>query len=181
MNILLTGASGFLGRYIVLRLAYDQSFQTTAVLRNNLDLPVPQICIPLGLDVDTDWAGALEGQDVVIHAAARAHIMKDESVDPLAEYRRVNVAGTLRLAKQAVEHGVKRFIFISSIKVHGEGTPLGSPYQSDDLPKPEDPYGISKLEAELALMQLSSEQVWRWLSLGHLLCMAPASREILLA
>lgn len=157
MNILLTGASGFFGRHFARRLAREHLFHATAAVRSNVVLPVPQICIPLGLDVGTDWAGALQGQDVVIHAAARAHIMQDESVDPLAEYRRVNVAGTLRLANQAVEHGVKRFIFISSIKVNGEGTPLGSPYQAEDLPKPEDAYGISKLEAELALMQFSRE------------------------
>src|SRR5690606_29946635 len=141
MNILLTGASGFLGRHIAQRMIRDDSFRLAAGVRANIDLPVAQACIPDGLDHYTDWSAALRGQDVVIHAAARAHLMQDESVDPLAEYRRVNVAGTLRLANQAVEHGVKRFIFISSIKVNGEKTSFGSPYQADDLPKPEDPYG----------------------------------------
>lgn len=157
MHILLTGASGFLGRHIAERIMRNDSFELVAAVRANIDLPVTQVCIPDGLDHDTDWSAALKGQDIVIHAAARAHIMNDESVDPLAEYRRVNVAGTLRFAQQAVEHGIKRFIFISSIKVNGEGTSFDRPYRVDDAPKPEDAYGVSKLEAESALLQLGSE------------------------
>jgi nucleoside-diphosphate-sugar epimerase len=106
---------------------------------------------------DTDWSTALTNQQVVIHAAARAHIMKDEVADPLAEYRRVNVDGTLNLARQAAAAGVKRFIFISSIKVNGEQTPLGQPFTADDTPAPEDAYGMSKWEAEQGLQQLASE------------------------
>ena len=109
------------------------------------------------LDADTDWSTALANQQVVIHTAARAHIMKDEVADPLAEYRRVNVDGTLNLARQAAGAGVKRFIFISSIKVNGEQTPLGQPFTADDTPAPEDAYGISKFEAEQGLLQLAAE------------------------
>ncbi|GHD53890.1 hypothetical protein GCM10008110_27940 [Marinobacter persicus] len=96
-------------------------------------------------------------QQVVAHTAARAHIMKDEVPDPLAEYRKVNVEGTLNLARQAAEAGVSRFIYISSIKVNGEQTPLGKPYTAEDVPAPEDPYGVSKLEAETGLHKIASE------------------------
>jgi nucleoside-diphosphate-sugar epimerase len=109
------------------------------------------------LNAYTDWAEALANEQVVIHTAARAHIMKDEVPDPLAEYRKVNLEGTLNLARQAAQAGVKRFIFISSIKVNGEQTPLGKPFTPEDTPAPEDPYGISKYEAEQGLQQLAQE------------------------
>jgi nucleoside-diphosphate-sugar epimerase len=105
----------------------------------------------------TPFAYMIIRDATVIHAAARAHIMKDEVADPLAEYRRVNVDGTLNLARQAAAAGVKRFIFISSIKVNGEQTPLGQPFTADDTPAPEDAYGISKWEAEQGLQQLATE------------------------
>ena len=106
---------------------------------------------------ETNWEKALCQQEVVIHAAARAHIMKDGLSDPLGEYRRVNVDGTLNLAKQAVVFGVKRFIFISSIKVNGEATRTGNFFAASDAPAPEDAYGLSKLEAERGLIQLATE------------------------
>jgi nucleoside-diphosphate-sugar epimerase len=109
------------------------------------------------IDSKTDWQNALEGIDVVIHLAARVHVMKDMATDALSEFRRVNVEGTLNLARQAVEAGVQRFIFISSIKVNGEGSILGQPYTPEDQPAPVDPYGISKREAEDTLRQLASE------------------------
>lgn len=104
---------------------------------------------------DTDWSSALAGQQVVVHAAARAHIMKDEVADPLAEYRRVNVEGTLNLARQAVGAGVRRFIFISSIGVNGNFNTR--PFCADDPPSPAEPYAQSKGEAEQGLMQLVAE------------------------
>jgi UDP-glucose 4-epimerase len=96
----------------------------------------------------TDWSAALDGCDVVIHAAARAHVLRDTAMDPAAEYRRVNVEGTLRLADQAIAAGVRRFVFVSSIKVHGEETAPQRPFRPDDVPAPSDPYGQSKLDAE---------------------------------
>ena len=94
---------------------------------------------------------------MVIHAAARTHILREEALDPLAEYRRVNVDGTLNLARQAAAAGVQRLVFISSIKVNGEATTLGRPFTADDTPAPEDAYGLSKAEAEVALKQVSHE------------------------
>lgn len=111
----------------------------------------------LGNLESADFSLVLHAVDVVVHTAARAHIMRDEALDPLAEYRRVNVAGTLRLAQQAAAAGVKRFIFISSIKVNGEGTQPGHHYRADDSPNPEDAYGISKAEAEAGLRTIAQE------------------------
>ena len=99
----------------------------------------------------------MAGVQIVIHAAARVHVMSESSADPLAEFRKVNVDGTLNLARQAVAAGVRRFIFVSSIKVNGEGTEPGKPYKADDAPAPVDPYGISKLEAEHGLLALAAE------------------------
>ena len=113
--------------------------------------------IVCSLSADTVWREALTGMDAVVHAAARVHIMNDTSVDPLTEFRRINVAGTLNLACQAASLGVKRFVFLSSIKVNGESTQNGRPFNTDDAPAPQDPYGISKLEAELALMEIATK------------------------
>ncbi len=106
---------------------------------------------------DTDWSAALKGIEIIVHLAARVHVMNDSVSDPLAEFRRVNVEGTLNLAQQAVSGGVKRFVFISSIKVNGGNTLLNQPYFADDTPAPVDPYGISKYEAEEGLHSLAME------------------------
>jgi nucleoside-diphosphate-sugar epimerase len=104
---------------------------------------------------DTDWSAALTGIDTVIHLAARVHVMDEASGDPLTSYREVNVAGTENLARQAAAHGVRRLVFLSSVKVHGEATEI--PYQEHIHPAPQDPYGVSKLEAETVLHQITAE------------------------
>ena len=157
MNVLVTGASGFLGSHLCSVLQRDQHITLTACVRKGSSANVGCAVEISSIDSATDWKRALEGRDVVIHTAARAHIMKDEVADPLAEYRKVNVDGTLNLARQAFSAGVKRFIFISSIKVDGEQTPLGQPFTADDTPSPEDAYGISKYEAEQGLQELAKE------------------------
>jgi nucleoside-diphosphate-sugar epimerase len=93
----------------------------------------------------------------MVHLAARVHVMRDESLDPLSEFRKSNVEGTLRLATQVAQARVKRFIFISSVKVNGEQTQAGHPFRADDLPAPQDPYGISKLEAEVGLREIARQ------------------------
>jgi len=103
------------------------------------------------------WTPLLDGAEVVIHAAARVHVMKDEARDPLSAFREVNVDGTLNLARQAVARGVRRFVYISSIKVNGEATLPGRPFCADDIPAPVDAYAISKAEAEAGLMALAEE------------------------
>jgi UDP-4-keto-D-QuiNAc 4-reductase len=109
------------------------------------------------LALDNDWSAALDGVDVVVHCAARVHVMNESAADPLTEFRRVNVRGTLNVAHQAAAAGVRRFVFISSIKVNGENTLPGKPYAADDIPAPIEPYAISKYEAEEGLRQLARE------------------------
>jgi nucleoside-diphosphate-sugar epimerase len=157
MNILLTGATGFLGSKLATDLQSKSSVTMTLTVRRLTKISAGNTRIVDGLSADTDWSAALANQDIVIHAAARAHILKDEELDPLTEYRKVNVDGTLTLARQASLAGVKRFIFVSSIKVNGEGTLLGRPFQPEDSPSPKDSYGISKCEAEAGLLKLAAE------------------------
>ena len=109
------------------------------------------------LTATTNWSAALEGAFAVLHCAARVHVMADASANPLDEFRRVNVQGTLALARQSAAAGVRRFVFISSIKVNGESTQAGQPFTADDMPAPLDAYGISKMEAEQGLRKLSSQ------------------------
>ena len=157
MNILLTGATGFLGLCLADILNTDARFDLTCVVRRPRSTGAGMDVLMDSLQSNQQWATVLAGKDAVIHAAARAHIMKDEALDPLAEYRKVNVEGTLNLARQAATAGVKRFIFISSIKVNGEQTPPGKPFFSHDAPSPEDVYGTSKYEAEVGLRELAAE------------------------
>ncbi|MCK5784006.1 MAG: SDR family oxidoreductase, partial [Desulfobacterales bacterium] len=159
MNILVTGAAGFVGSAVVDRLFLRPDLTPRAAIRSaNHQFPPTVDVTQVGdLAVDTDWSVALRDIDVVVHVAARVHVMDDVVTDPLEEYRRVNVEGTLSLARQAVSAGVRRFIFISSIKVNGEETPLEKPFRADDHPAPVDPYGISKMEAEHGLQQLAEE------------------------
>ncbi|WGK60359.1 SDR family oxidoreductase [Halopseudomonas sp. SMJS2] len=157
-NILQTGATGFVGGAVLDRLTAERGDIAAAVRTPQTDLPanVRKVVVP-NLDVGTDWSEALEACSVVIHCAARVHVMNDQSSDPLAEFRKVNVDGTLNLARQAAAAGAKRFIFISSIKVNGEDTALGRPYTAFDTPVPQDPYGISKMEAEKGVRLIAQE------------------------
>jgi nucleoside-diphosphate-sugar epimerase len=109
------------------------------------------------IDSMTDWGGGLKGCDVVVHLAARVHVMRDTSDDSLAEFRQVNVACTEHLARSAVAAGVKRFVYVSSIKVNGEETQSGQSYSEQSIPAPQDPYGVSKWEAEQVLHQVAKE------------------------
>lgn len=135
MRILITGARGFVGR------ALCQNLQAFELVKPGRD----------------DWLSSLESIDCVIHLAARVHVSKDTAKDPLAEYRIVNVEKTLDLARQASSLGVKRFIFVSSVKVNGELTEKDMPFRADDIPNPQDPYGFSKCEAEAGLIKLAKE------------------------
>lgn len=159
MKVLVTGAAGFVGTALLRRLSDDPFCQTVAVFRQfPRDLSVQAHVVKFAdLISDFDWAETLCGVQTLVHCAARVHVMHDTSSDPLAEFRKVNVEGTLNLARQAAEAGVRRFIFISSIKVNGEGTPVGSPYIADAQPAPADPYGISKMEAEQGLRAIAAK------------------------
>ncbi|OIN07767.1 UDP-glucose 4-epimerase family protein [Oceanisphaera psychrotolerans] len=156
-NVLVTGATGFVGQVLVGQLLQNLRHFVTVALRSDTRFDSCSARVVGDFTDQTDWSSALADQKTVIHTAARAHIMKDEFADPLGEYRKVNVGGTLNLARQAAEAGVRRFIFISSIKVNGEQTPVGKPFTAEDAPAPEDAYGISKWEAEQGLQQLAAE------------------------
>lgn len=158
LKILLTGASGFVGARLLQRLL-DDNCELTAVVRQpiaGLREAVSQVLVT-AIDGAADYAAPLIGVDAVIHLAARVHVMHDTSADPLAAFRKVNVAGTLNLARQAAAAGVKRFVFVSSVKVNGEVTHPGEAFSAADVPNPQDAYGKSKYEAELALRQLAME------------------------
>lgn len=155
-KVLVTGASGFVGEALVFKLLIDKKFAPIAAARKATRLQ--GLCPMVRLDLCGDnKLPALDDVSVVIHAAARVHVMSEQEADALSAFRKVNVEGSLRLARHAAISGVKRFIFISSIKVNGESTFPGIPFTADDAPAPLDAYGISKYEAEEALKQLASE------------------------
>ena len=158
MNIVLTGASGFVGGCLVQELL-DAEHQVTAVIRRLADQVDPRASSRVIAEFTCGecLGSLLHGQDLVVHCAARVHVIHDISIDPLVEFRKINVEGTMNLARHAAEAGVGRFIFISSIKVNGENTASGQPFLADEQPAPADPYGISKMEAEQGLRALASE------------------------
>jgi nucleoside-diphosphate-sugar epimerase len=158
-KILVTGASGFVGQALCSTLV-AHGHVVRAAVRSADSMPSAD-----GLDVvavgevgaQTDWSAVFAGVDYVIHCAARAHVMHETEADALAAYRAVNVAGTQRLAEQAAALGVRRLVFLSSIKVNGEQTAFGAPFLFSDAPAPEDPYDVSKWEAEQALWAVSAQ------------------------
>ena len=155
MNILITGSNGFLGQYLCQHLA-EQSYRILAQTRKPQKFThsaVTNINFDLNDDLDNI---DLSQVDVIAHCAGRAHVMNETATSPLDAYRQTNVQGTLNLAKKAVQSGVKRFIYLSSIKVNGEQT-TNEPFKSSDLVNTDDPYGLSKYEAEQELLKLSKE------------------------
>lgn len=138
LSLLVTGSTGFVGKALVKQLGERH------------------VCLPTRSD-SANWTKLLVGVDVVVHLAARVHVMRDTEVDPLAAFRSTNVEGTLNLARQALASGVKRFVFISSVKVNGESTQSGRAFTETDAPDPQDAYGLSKLEAEQGLRQLAAD------------------------
>jgi nucleoside-diphosphate-sugar epimerase len=153
-NVVLTGASGFVGTAMIQRLKVE-GLQVSAVYRSQ---PATQeegmVSHVLDIGPEADWSNVLQECDIVIHLAARVHVMKDTVADPLAEFRRANLDSTINLARQAASAGVKRFVYLSSIKVNGEAT-AAAPFRTLDRPAPQDPYGISKWESEQALHAIS--------------------------
>ncbi|WP_150782868.1 NAD-dependent epimerase/dehydratase family protein, partial [Pseudomonas fluorescens] len=139
---------------LVFRLLRDKEFTPVATLRTSSRLQ--GLCPTVSFDLTrANTLPALSDIQVVVHAAARVHVMNEAATGALQEFRRINVQGTMALARHAAASGVKRFIFVSSIKVNGESTQPGRPFTADDLPAPGDPYALSKYEAEEELKRLS--------------------------
>jgi nucleoside-diphosphate-sugar epimerase len=152
--VAITGASGFVGRALCRHLRE----RGVAVRALNRSGPTTDTSWALGdLGPETDWGQSLQGVDCVIHCAARVHMVSDTDPDPLRTYRRVNVEGSRSLAVAAAAAGVRRLVFLSSLKVHGEQTTPGRPFTSDMRPAPQDHYGQSKWEAELALREVAAK------------------------
>ncbi len=153
MTTLVTGAGGFVGGHLV-RAMTARGMAVRSALR--APIAAGERTVVVGdIGPATDWSRALEGVDTVAHLAARVHVMRDAVADPLEAFRLVNVEGTRRLASQAALAGVRRLVFLSSVKVNGEGTSAHA-FTERDPPHPEDPYGISKREAEDALREISA-------------------------
>jgi nucleoside-diphosphate-sugar epimerase len=175
--ILVTGSSGFVGQAVATEAA-RRGLAVRAVARRAQHFAAGTIETGVApeLDAASDWSALLAGVDAVIHTAARVHVMRDTSSEPLQEFRRVNVEGTLRLARQAAQAGVRRFVFLSSIKVNGEENINDMPFRASDIPRPGDPYGVSKLEAETALRLVESETGMEVVAIRPVLVYGPGVR-----
>ncbi|MBQ4844386.1 SDR family oxidoreductase [Pseudoalteromonas sp. MMG005] len=152
-KVLITGYSGFVGGHLLNTLGNLENV-------NLLGRSTPPKChehLKANIDPHSDYSAVLQDVDVIVHIAARVHVMSEAAEKPLEEFRFVNTDGTLNLAKQAAVTGVKRFVFLSSIKVNGESTTEKQAYSALDKPSPEDPYGVSKAEAEEQLLALGKE------------------------
>ncbi len=158
MKILVTGASGFVGSNLIEYLNAKECYGVLALIRSPRNLHSGSNLEYRYFDLDDHNISQLDLSDidVIVHCAGRAHVMKELAKDPLAEFRAVNVEGTLNLARQAAKAGVKRFIFLSTIKVLGENTVLGKPFTNDDNLDPQNPYSVSKAEAEIGLREIGN-------------------------
>lgn len=156
-RFLITGANGFVGKPLCAELLRQGHSVRAAVRSASSAVENVEVVAVGSIDGKTDWSDALRGVDVVIHLAARVHVMKDTAADPLAEFLKVNLYGTSNLAQQAARAGVKRFVYVSSVKVNGEQTAETQPFTESDEPDPQDPYGMSKWRAEQDLRRIAHE------------------------
>ena len=157
-TVLVTGASGFVGRVLCAHLA-ARGFRVRQAVRRAEALSPDRVSVG-DLSPRTDWSLVLAGAETVVHLAARVHVMRESDADPAAEFRRVNVDATTHLARSAAAAGVRRLVFLSSVKVHGEVSER--PFTEADPPRPEDPYGRSKWEAEQELAQVGRATGMQW-------------------
>jgi len=156
MKVLVTGSSGFIGKHLVSKLKEDKGISLILPSRVGSDFPEENVSqfIFGPIDSSTDWAQVLKDTDAVIHLLGIAHNKNLNSKAHSKDLKQINVEATANLASQAVKAGVKRFIFLSSIKVNGEETLNNKPFKAEDSPQPQDLYGKSKLEAERVLKEV---------------------------
>ena len=158
-TILVTGSTGFIGRPLC-RALQEAGFQVRRAVRRADSFEtlknVIDYCAVGVVGPETDWSEALDGVRAVVHLVARAHVMDEKTGEPLATFRHVNALGTERLARQAAAAGVRRLVFVSSVKVNGEQT-RERPFSETDLPHPQDPYAVSKWETEQALRRIAED------------------------
>lgn len=157
MTVLVTGSTGFVGLAVCRQMVALGRSVRGAQRQPGATPGAWETAVVAPLSSQTDWTQALSGCQAVVHTAARVHVMSETAEDPLTEFRRTNVEGTLELARQAAAAGVRRFVYISSIKVNGEATVANHPFTAYDMPAPQDPYGRSKLEAEQGLQRLADQ------------------------
>lgn len=157
MSVLVTGANGLIGAALLEQLQRNL-IPSKAALRTGCTKRLEGNCVEVGsIDSGTQWKPVLQEVETVVHLAARVHVMRDTAVNPMDEFRRVNVEGTLNLARKSADAGVRRFVFLSSIKVNGEETYTGKQFRPDDILAPMDAYSISKWEAEQGLLAIAQE------------------------
>lgn len=177
IRVVLTGATGFVGRALCHRFNEDGQFVVRAVARSSARVGRTE-CVAIGdIDDKTDWRPILADTDVVVHLAARVHVMRDRERDPLAAFRLVNTRATLNLARQAAELGVSRFVYFSTVKVLGER----GRFVDGSIPAPVDPYGFSKLEAEIGLEHISAETGMEFVTIRPPLVFGPGVKGNFLA
>jgi nucleoside-diphosphate-sugar epimerase len=185
MRLLVTGGTGHLGGALLRRLATETAWQLRAAVRTAPDTVAETVAgceyVAAGDLAAANLTGVAAGCQVVVHTAARVHVMGESGPSALAEYRRVNVDGTLNLARDAARCGVRRFIFLSSVKVNGESTLPGAPFSETDDAHPQDPYSISKWEAELALRELCARAGMEYVVVRPPLVYGPGVRANFLA
>jgi nucleoside-diphosphate-sugar epimerase len=156
MRVLVSGSTGFVGKALIPAILFRGHHPVEAVRRAK-EKPNGRVStfVVGNIDGRTNWSKALKSAEAVIHLAARAHVMRESANDPLAEFRCVNTAGTLNMARQAATAGVRRFIFLSTIGVNGSSTLQGKVFAPTDTPCPHDPYSLSKYEAEIGLHSIA--------------------------